>query len=131
MPKIQVILKLILGEMFITVKGGFNEEQKREQDRRLPYKQQYDPAVGHVARYDRHTGALKMVVPQMISSRSDPWINDHNMFLTIVNNGNTDFKVVFNPGQIIIAPLAASSTQSYKHISIWNLTYTHIYTHTC
>ena len=112
MPKIQVILKLILDEMFITVNGGFNDEQMREQDRRLPYKQQYDPEVRHVARYDRHTEALKMVVPQMISSRNDPWINDHNMFLTIVNNGNTDFKVVFNPGQIIIAPLAASSTRS-------------------
>ena len=105
-------MKLMPDEMFITVKGDFKDEEMREQDRRLPYKQQFDPEVGHVARYDRHTRALKMVVPQMISSRSDPWINDHNMFLTIVNNGNTDFKVVFNPGQIIIAPLAASSTRS-------------------
>ena len=70
------------------------------QDRRLPYKQQYDPDVGHVARYDRKTGALKMVVAQTISSRSNVWVNGHNMFLTIVNNGNTDFKVVFNPGQV-------------------------------
>ena len=41
-----------------------------------------------------------MVVAQTVSSRNNPWINSHNMFLTIVNNGNTDFKIMFNPGQV-------------------------------